>query len=182
MNANAEVSSLLSRYPKQGMIINLILLATFGILSIGIFAPMLTMKYIVLGFFTWKEKTVTLASTILELYNTGEHLLFIVIVLFSICFPILKICTLLLSTNVPIAKGSLLEKGLHFTESFGKWSMLEVFVVALLLVSVKLGALLNVQVHYGVYAFAASVLLTMAMSYWIARLDKCTRKNILNNC
>ena len=50
--------------------------------------------------------------------------------------------------------------------------MLEVFVVALLLVSVKLGALLNVQVHYGVYAFATSVLLTMGVSYWITHLDK----------
>ena len=172
MNKFTEVSSLLSRFPKQGIIINLSLLLTFGILSVGIFAPMLTMKYVILGFYTWKEKTVTLYSTITELYAGGEYLLFIVITLFSICFPILKICTLLFSTNVPIAKGSLLEKGFRFTEKFGKWSMLEVFVVALLLVSVKLGALLNVQVHYGVYAFATSVLLTMGVSYWIDHLDR----------
>ena len=172
MNKSTEVSSLLSRFPKQGMIINLVLLLTFGILSVGIFAPMLTMKYVILGFYTWKEKTVTLSSTISELYTSDEYMLFIVITLFSVCFPILKSCTLLFSINVPIAKGSMLEKGFHFTEKFGKWSMLEVFVIALLLVSVKLGALLNIQVHYGVYAFATSVLLTMGVSYWIDRLDR----------
>ena len=36
--------------------------------------------------------------------------------------------------------------------------MLDVFVVALLLVSVKLGVLAKVDVHYGLYAFATSVL------------------------
>jgi len=172
MNKATEISSLLARFPKQGIIINLVLLLTFGILSIGIFAPMLTLKYVILGFYTWDEKTVTLYSTITQLYTSKEFLLFLVITAFSICFPILKICTLLFATNVPIAPNSKLEKGLHFTETFGKWSMLEVFVVALLLVSVKLGALLNVQVHYGVYAFATSVLLTMGVSYWIMHLDK----------
>lgn len=176
MNKSTEISSLLVRFPKQGMMINLLLLLTFGILSIGIFAPMLTLKYVIFGFYTWDEKTVTLYSTITQLYASKEFLLFLVITAFSVCFPILKICTLLFATNVPIAAHSTLEKGLHFTESFGKWSMLEVFVVALLLVSVKLGALLSVQVHYGVYAFATSVLLTMGVSYWIAKLDKKHRK------
>lgn len=176
MNKSTEVSSLLSRFPRQGVIINVGLLITFGILSVGIFAPMLTLKYVVLGFYTWDQKTVTLYSTITQLYASKEFLLFIVITAFSICFPILKIFTLLFATNIPITPKSKLEKGLQFTETFGKWSMLEVFVVALLLVSVKLGALLNVQVHYGVYAFATSVLLTMGLSYWISLLDKAHRK------
>ena len=172
MDKSPEVSSILSKYPKQGITINLLLLLTFGILSVGIFAPMLTLKYIVVGFFVWDEKTVTLYTTITQLYANKEYLLFTVITLFSIFFPIIKICTLLFATNVPVATKSSLEKGLHFVETFGKWSMLEVFVVALLLVSVKLGALLNVEVHYGVYAFAVSVLLTMGVSYWVARLDQ----------
>ena len=50
--------------------------------------------------------------------------------------------------------------------------MLEVFVVALLLVSVKLGALAKVTVHYGVYTFASSVILTMLASFWIEQLSQ----------
>jgi paraquat-inducible protein A len=170
MNKSPEDSSIMMQFPKQGMLINLLLLFTFGILSVGIFAPMLTLKYIVVGFFVWDQKTVTLYSTITQLYATGEYFLFTVIGLFSVCFPIFKICTLLFANNVVIRRNTFLARCFHIVEIFGKWSMLEVFVVALLLVSVKLGALLDVQVHYGVYAFAVSVLLTMLISYWIDQL------------
>ena len=132
---------------------------------------MLTLKYIVVGFFVWDQKTVTLYSTITQLYAGGEYFLFSVIGVFSVCFPILKICTLLFANNIVMQRNTFLAYSFHIVETFGKWSMLEVFVVALLLVSVKLGALLNVQVHYGVYAFATSVLLTMFISYWIAQLQ-----------
>jgi paraquat-inducible protein A len=47
--------------------------------------------------------------------------------------------------------------------------MLDVFVVALLVVSVKLGSLAQARVEVGIYAFAASVILTMLLSAWIGR-------------
>ncbi len=46
----------------------------------------------------------------------------------------------------------------------------EVAVVAVLVATVKLGAVANVQVHYGLYLFAAAVLLTMAATAWVMRL------------
>ena len=73
-------------------------------------------------------------------------------------------------TNVEYKKGSILDKSLTLIETLGKWSMLDVFVVALLLVSLKLGALAKVEVHYGLYFFTASVILTMALSFWIYHL------------
>ena len=39
--------------------------------------------------------------------------------------------------------------------------MLDVFVVAVLVASVKLGALASIEVHYGLYLFGFAVLLTM---------------------
>jgi paraquat-inducible protein A len=53
--------------------------------------------------------------------------------------------------------------------------MLDVFVVATLVVSVKLGSLAQVEVHYGLYAFAASVLLTMAANQWVLALARSPR-------
>jgi paraquat-inducible protein A len=52
---------------------------------------------------------------------------------------------------------------------YSKWSMLDVFVVALLVVSVKLGSLAQAHVELGIYAFAASVVLTMLLAAWIGR-------------
>ena len=98
--------------------------------------------------------------------------MFFIIAIFSLCIPVIKIASLLLILNVEYKKGSFLDKSLHIIETFGKWSMLDVFVVALLLVSVKLGVLAKVEVHYGLYVFAASVLLTMGLSLWIYTLSK----------
>lgn len=159
--------SLIQTFPKQGIIINILLLASLACLIIGITAPLLTLEK--LYFF---ENTVSLMSTVKELFHQKEWFLFIVIALFSLCIPILKITGLVLILNAAYLKGSFLDKTLHIIEIIGKWSMLDVFVVALLLVSVKLGVLAKVEVHYGLYTFAASVLLTIGLSYWIYLLSK----------
>jgi paraquat-inducible protein A len=112
-----------------------------------------------------------------QFYTDKEWFLFIVITLFSLCVPVVKIASLLLILNVDYASDSFLDKSLQIIETIGKWSMLDVFVVALLLVSVKLGALAKVEVHYGLYAFATAVLLTMGLSYWIHRLSLQRRKD-----
>lgn len=49
-------------------------------------------------------------------------------------------------------------------EIFGKWSMLDVFVSAIIIVWVKLGALASAKAENGIYFFGASVLLTMIVS------------------
>ena len=59
---------------------------------------------------------------------------------------------------------------LHWMHSFGKWSMLDVFVVAILVVSVKLGAIASVEMRYGLYAFAAAVILKMYVTARVVSL------------
>jgi hypothetical protein len=49
---------------------------------------------------------------------------------------------------------------LVLADRFGKWSMLEVFVAALLITALKLGPVVEVTLHYGAYLLAASVLLS----------------------
>jgi len=161
------MKSLIRLFPKQGILINLLLLGALSSLIIGVSAPLLTLEK--LYFF---ENTVSLFTTVTELFSQREWFLFIVIAVFSLCIPVIKITSLVLILNLDYTKGSFLDKALHVIETIGKWSMLDVFVVALLLVSVKLGVLAKVDIHYGLYAFAASVLLTMGLSYWITILSK----------
>ncbi len=160
------MKSLIQMFPRQAVVINLLLLVALAALIIGITAPLLTLEK--MYFF---ENTVSLLSTIYELFDQKEWFLFIIITTFSLCVPLIKISSLLLILNLAYTKNSLLDKTLHIIEIIGKWSMLDVFVVALLLVSVKLGALARVEVHYGLYAFALSVLLTIGLSFWIYRLS-----------
>jgi paraquat-inducible protein A len=159
------MTSLIKLFPKQGIMINLLLMVALATLIIGLTAPLLTLEK--MYFF---ENTITLFSTITGLFEQKEWFLFIVIALFSLCVPIIKIASLVLILNLEYQKNSILDKTLKVIETVGKWSMLDVFVVALLLVSVKLGVLAKVDVHYGLSVFAASVLLTMGLSVWIHKL------------
>ncbi len=158
-------TSLIKRFTAQGIIINVLLLCSLVALVVGVIAPLLTLQKLY-----FIENTISLISTIQTLYNDNDWLLFILITVFSLCIPVIKIVSLLLITNVDFKKGSFLDKTLTVIETLGKWSMLDVFVVALLLVSVKLGALAKVEVHYGLYVFAFSVILTMGLSFWIYHL------------
>ena len=162
-----RMKSLIRKHPKQGIIINLLLMLALALLVIGVSAPLLTLEK--MYFF---ENTVTLLTTVQGLFVQKEWFLFIVIAVFSLCIPVIKIAGLVLILNMEYAKNSFLDKSLHVIEIVGKWSMLDVFVVALLLVSVKLGVLAKVDVHHGLYAFATSVLITMSLSLWIYTLSK----------
>ena len=164
-------TSLIKRFTVQGIIINLLLLCSLVTLVIGVTAPLLTLQKLY-----FIENTISLMSTIRALHQGSEWLLFFVIAIFSLCIPAIKIVSLLLITNVEYQPGSFLDKSLSLIETLGKWSMLDVFVVALLLVSVKLGALAKVEIHYGLYMFTISVMLTMALSFWIYNLAHKNKK------
>lgn len=53
---------------------------------------------------------------------------------------------------------------------YGRWAMLDVFVVAILIVTVKLGAIASVEVHPGLYVFGAAVLLIMIITDRVTKL------------
>ncbi len=55
----------------------------------------------------------------------------------------------------------------RLTESIGRWSMLDIFMIALLAALVKLGAIATIEPGLGAVSFAAVVVITMfaAMSF-----------------
>ena len=66
---------------------------------------------------------------------------------------------------------SQVKRYLHLMHEYGRWAMLDVMVVAILIVTVKLGALASVEVHVGFYVFAAAVLLIMFITHRVIRLS-----------
>ncbi|NVK42481.1 MAG: paraquat-inducible protein A [Oceanospirillaceae bacterium] len=135
------------------------------LLATGFFAPMMTIER-----FIFIHNSFSLVSGIWQLARDGQYLLFVLITCFSILLPVLKLLVLLRLTGAAIHHDSRLPRYLRLMHSYGRWSMLDVFVVAVLVVSVKLGAIAEVQVHYGLYAFAAAVLLTLYITSKISRL------------
>ncbi len=135
-----------------------------ALFCLGIFAPMMTLTK-----FIFIRDRISLATGLSRLLEEGELLLFIIIFVFSIMFPVAKLVILHMVVSVP-SHGVRFARRVAFLSKFGKWSMLDVFVVSVMLVSVKLGALADVKVHFGIYAFAASVLLSMCVTMRIESL------------
>jgi len=152
------------RRPVQGALVNLALLGSLGLLFYGLQAPILTLE----KFYIFSN-TVSLLSALRQLAHEAEWGLFVLVGTFSVLFPILKSVVLLLIWNFDVSYGERHRRHLHWLAVYSKWSMLDVFVVALLVVSVKLGSLAEARVEIGIYAFAASVILTMLLSAWIGR-------------
>ncbi len=153
-----------ARHPLRSLTVNLALLVAFALLLVGLRAPILTLE----KFYVFSN-TVSLWSALVQLAQLREWGLLVLIGGFSVVFPILKILLLLAIWNWEAATTVRHQQHLQWLSAYSKWSMLDVFVVALLVVSVKLGALAEARVEYGIYAFAASVIITMLISTWIGR-------------
>jgi paraquat-inducible protein A len=107
----------------------------------------------------------TLAGGIHELWIEGSKELAIIVFIASIAVPILKIASLTLLAWTA-ARGSSWrqrERALLYrlVETVGHWSMLDVFVVVLLVGMVRFGALAGVEPEAGLLAFGAVVVATM---------------------
>jgi len=157
-------------YPNEARLLTVILLVTIVLFVVGMVAPIITLKKFVLI-----ENTFSILSGTLELLKEGKLFLFFVITGFSILLPLLKIAVLFRLVSTRASKTPSLKKYLHWMHLFGKWSMLDVFVVAVLVVTVKLGFIASVEMRYGLYAFTAAVVLTMYVTSRVVSLTSCTK-------
>ncbi len=135
------------------------------LLIAGLFLPMLTISQFVVI-----RNEFSVISGISELWNAGQYILFVVIGCFSVVVPLAKIALLfklLQSDNKPHPIKMNLLRLMH---DYGRWAMLDVMVVAMLIVTVKMGAIASIQIHPGLYVFGAAVLLIMLTTQSTVRL------------
>ncbi len=167
-----SANNIASQFPTEALRLRLFLIVIAVSLLIGLFAPIITLEK-----FYFFDNTVSIASGLLELINEKQYLLFIIILLFSVVLPILKLLLLNKLLSPSIDSTNNFRKHLMWMHQYGKWSMLDVFVVAVLLAAVKLGAVASVQLHYGLYLFAAAVILTMLVTARVVKLSDVILQN-----
>ncbi len=158
-----NIVDLAAAYPRIRVLVNIAGAMITLVFLISLFAPLFTLEK-----FFFFSNTVSLASGLKDLLQHGEILLFTVIFAFSILFPLFKLGVMFFVWNSHAGKNT--RHWLKLIHQLGKWSMLDVFVVALLVVSIKFKHLAEMQVHYGLTLFLiaviASILLTMvSMQY-----------------
>lgn len=110
----------------------------------------------------------TILGGIVELWHGGSWDLALIVFIASIAVPILKIAALalLVVTAQRRSRWRQAERAALYRllETVGHWSMLDVFVVVLLVGMVRFGAFASVDPAAGLLAFGAVVVLTMLAS------------------
>jgi len=134
--------------------IDLLLWASVITLGVGLFAPILTFKKLL-----FYKSTVSIYSVLLGLLQEEEVILFLIIFVFSVIFPVAKNLMIAI-TRYTQSRTQRWDKYLRLLGHISKWSMLDVFLVALLVVIVRIGVFGKVSVRWGIYVFAASVILS----------------------
>ena len=113
----------------------------------------------------------TILGGVVTFWRMQAYPVAIVVFTASVLIPILKVAALvwlcLAAQGRTTASPRTLARIYHLTEKFGRWSMVDVFVVAILVCLVRMGSLLTITPGPAALSFSGVVILTMfaAMSF-----------------
>ena len=127
---------------------------------LGICLPMFTLQ----KFFIIND-TFSLMGGVAELFRKSEYLLAGVIFSFSVLTPIIKFALSWLVLSIDEVEQEKRLFAVRKLATICKWSMADVFILAILAATIKLGGLATVEVHIGLVFFAAYVLLSMVLTH-----------------
>jgi len=129
------------------------------VLVVAVFLPF--MSIVKLG----QMEAYSLVGGIGQLWRHSERGLAVLIGGFSLVFPLVKNLLLLAATTTLLPLTPAHRRTLHaLTAKTAKYSMLDVFVIAVLVVAVKLGESTEVAVRSGTFLFCLAIALSMAAS------------------
>ncbi len=140
----------------RSFLLGLLIVGASASFVLGITLPVLKLTRL----YVWTD-TFSITSVIWALAKDGEFVLAAILVLFSILFPMLKLLYLLALYAVPARPDERRAQALQRLGWLGKWSMLDVLVLALMVFYVKSSGIADAASLPGIYFFAASVILTM---------------------
>ena len=151
----------LDRWLGWGAILAAILLVA------GWMLPIMTVERLL-----FLSREISILQGVAELWSEDEAFLAIVIGAFSILLPAVKLALALYLWFHAEAGSQQLRRALSLLELAGRWSMLDVFVVALLVVAIRTSLIDDVTVHPGVYVFTAAIVLSLVVVQRMAVLAR----------
>ena len=106
----------------------------------------------------------SVVSGIVGLFRSGNLFIGTLVFTFSILFPLFKLSSLAVLWFRRLTPRRRLAM-VRMLQVLGKWSMLDVFVVAVLAVLVRLGLAVQARLESGIYVFATAILLSMILTF-----------------
>lgn len=165
MSEDQSTSSLFQDYPKRWDIPLIV------VLSLGLNITALALPFMVMTKAIFFEDEYSLLHSVELMWTNGFYLLAAVVFLFSVIFPFFKLGAMGVCWFKPMSAAGR-AKFLGIIGWLGKWSMLDVFIIATLLTMTQAKALLDAEPRAGLYLFAAAILLSMTASVLIDKVAK----------
>ena len=128
------------------------LILALVLLAAGIVMPSLTVRTLAI-----LSDSVSILSGLIVLWDDDQYFLFLVLLVFSVLFPTVK---LVFGLWVWFFAGAADHATIGRLEALAKWSMLDVLVIALIVAALNVTVISGVFVHAGLYMFTGSVILS----------------------
>lgn len=142
-----------------------LIMICLGLWIAGCIVPMVTTEKLI--FF---RQDYSVFVFIKVLFDEREWLLLIVVALFSVGNPLFKLDRLYWVWRHQDAQGEAIKKTMKMIDFVSKWSMGDVFVIAVSVVIAKTSSILaDAYIRPGLYLFAASSLGSMMAAYMLRR-------------
>lgn len=157
--------SLAEHHPRR-LVVPALIIASAAALIVAYLLPFMEIS----KFVFWSDDY-SLFSSIFGMWDKGFYFLAVVIFLFSVVFPVAKLAALVLVWHRRFSEAGR-NRLLHWLGILGKWSMLDVFVIALIIVFTQSKTLLGAEPRPGIYVFSAAILLSMVVTIVVERFAR----------
>ena len=139
---------------RADRLISPILLTAVLFLGLGVFLPVVEVSNLAIF-----SSRFSIAEAAWELLKDEQYLLGLVIIVFSVVFPLGKILAALVLWQRFIKTGAAPGRWVGWLEFFGRWSCADVLLVAMAIVVAKTSGIADARMDTGMWFFAASIVL-----------------------
>jgi len=141
-----------------------LLFAAAPLLAAGMTMPAVSIRH-----FAFFQDTYSLLESIMTFWTRGDVLLFLLLIAFSVLFPALKIVAGLSAWFFSSGQPIVLARLIVSLDVLSRWSMLDVFIVAITVLVADGRLLTSADVHAGVVLFAGAAIASSTATHRLAR-------------
>lgn len=149
---------------RRDPLAGVLLFASLPLLVGGLLMPAISITKLALF-----ADTYSILDGVLAFWTSGRYGLFALVFVFSLVFPVVKVGLGLWAWLSSTRDDGMLERLLRAFAAVSKWSMLDVFIVALLVLALQGSVLTTADLHAGLVLFAAAVLASTVATQRLAK-------------
>ncbi|KNY13783.1 MULTISPECIES: paraquat-inducible protein A [unclassified Shinella] len=143
------------RWPAMILVVPVLLVLSALFLAFGLVLPLV--RFEKLYFF---DETPSLIDIVVSLWAQESGGLAVLVALFSIVFPVVKLFAIALEATAPAPPAGKASWLTRLLPILGKWSMMDVMLVALVIVAAKTSGMASAFTQPGLWFYAASAIMT----------------------